>query len=98
MCHYLNGKPTEFIALPYWLKERETYEQIKSLKFFENFRKWKTLKMWKKNVIRFKMNNMKRDLEDKLFLANPILGKTLLHHRRECTDMEKLKFVEISVQ
>lgn len=53
--------------------------------------------MWKKNVIRFKMNNMKRDLEDKLFLANPILGKTLLSHRRECCDMEKLKFVEISV-
>ena len=26
LCHYLNGKPTEFISLPYWLKERETYE------------------------------------------------------------------------
>lgn len=53
--------------------------------------------MWKKNVIRFKMNNMKRDLEDKLFLVNPILGKTLLSHRTQCCEMEKLKFVDVSI-
>lgn len=47
LCHYINGKPVEFIQLAYWLKERETYHQIKSLKFFTKFRKWKTLKMWR---------------------------------------------------
>lgn len=28
LCHYVNGKPIEFINLAYWLKERETYDQI----------------------------------------------------------------------
>ena len=51
---YSNGTPQEFIPLSNWLKERETYDQIKSLEFFTKFRKWKTLKMWKKNVIRHK--------------------------------------------
>ena len=26
LCHYLNGKPIEFLQLAYWLKERETYD------------------------------------------------------------------------
>ena len=30
---YSNGKPQEFIPLSNWLKERETYDQIKSLEF-----------------------------------------------------------------
>lgn len=97
LCNYINGKPLEFIMLPYWLKERETYDQIKSLKFFTKFRKWKTLKMWKKNVIRHKTNSVKKLLEEKLFLLNPILGKTLLTHRQNCCEMDKLRFVDLSI-
>lgn len=58
LCHYVNGKPIEFIALKNWLEERKTYHQIKSLKFFTKFRKWKTLKMWKTNVIKHKTKNI----------------------------------------
>ena len=25
LCHYINGKPTEFIPLRNWLRERQTY-------------------------------------------------------------------------
>lgn len=56
LTHYLNGKPIEFISLPSWLKERDTYDRIKSLSFFVKFRKWKTLKMWIRNVNRYKIN------------------------------------------
>ena len=59
----MNGKPLEFIPLAHWLKERETYDQIKSLKFFTKFRKWKTLKMWKKNVVKHKTQTCKKSLE-----------------------------------
>ncbi len=31
ICQYLNGKPVEFIQLPTWMKERQTYDKIKSL-------------------------------------------------------------------
>ena len=50
----MNDKPIEFIKLAHWLKERENYDAIKDLTFFTKFRKWKTLKMWKRNVIRTK--------------------------------------------
>lgn len=34
LCHYKNGKPVEFIKLTNWMKERDTFKQIQSLKFF----------------------------------------------------------------
>lgn len=98
LCHYDNGKPLEFIVLANWLKERETYDQIKSLTFFTKFRKWKTLKMWKKNVIGHKTINYKRVLKEKLFILNPILRPTLLIHRKNCCDMEKLRFLDLNQQ
>lgn len=82
--HYVNGKPCDFIALAFWLKEREIYDQIKSLKFFKKFRKWKTLRMWKKNVVRHKTNKCKRNLEAKLFILDPVLRNTLLKHKELC--------------
>ena len=38
--------------------------------------------MWKKNVIRHKINLVKNELRDKLFLLNQNLGKTLLSHKK----------------
>lgn len=38
--------------------------------------------MWKKNVIRYKINNVKMELRDKLFLLNTNLGKTLIAHKK----------------
>lgn len=40
-----------------WLAERNTYDQIKALKFFTKFRKWKTLKMWRKKIMKDKLAN-----------------------------------------
>lgn len=98
LCHYDNGKPLEFIQLANWLKERETYDQIKSLTFFTKFRKWKTLKMWKKNVIGHKTNNYQHVLAEKLFILNPVLRPILLNHRKHCTEMEKLRFIDLNQQ
>ena len=55
LCHYVNNKPVEFMPLTEWISERDTYNRIKNLKFFVKFRKWKTVKMWKRNVIRHKI-------------------------------------------
>ena len=98
LCHYENGKPNEFIPLSLWLKERETYDRIKSLKFFKKFRKWKTLKMWKRNVIRHKRIKYKKSLEEGLFFLSPRFRQSLILHRTNCMEMEKLRFLEISQQ
>ena len=31
--------------------ERDCYDEIKKLTFFTKFWKWKTIKMWRKNII-----------------------------------------------
>ena len=59
LCHYVGGYPIEFISLANWLKERDDYDKIKALPFFNQFRKWKTLTMWKRNVTRNKSNGYK---------------------------------------
>jgi hypothetical protein len=94
LCHYKNGKPVEFIGLSYWLKERETYDQIKSLEFFTKFRRWKTLKMWRKSCKSFKRNSAKKDLEEKLFFTYDDLRNALFKHRELCFDMSQYKFID----
>mgnify|MGYP001297544566 FL=1 len=96
LCHYINGKPCEFISLAYWLKERETYDKIKSLSFFVNFRRWKTLKMWRRNLNKLKTAKNAKALEEKLFIAHPILSKTLRRHRAICCQIEQLRFIDLS--
>ena len=52
LVNYQNGIPYEFLTLAEWIKERETYNQIKQLRFFQKFQKWKKIRMWRKNVVR----------------------------------------------
>lgn len=98
LTHYVGGRPIEFISLAYWLKERDTYDRIKSLSFFVKFRKWKTLKMWIRNVTRHKVSNYKKSLEEKLFILHPVLQETLKQHRKLCCEMEELRFVDLTQQ
>ena len=51
--------------------------------------------MWKKNVIKYKINNVKLELKEKLFLLNNNLNKTLLEHRANLCELSKLKFLEV---
>lgn len=59
-----------------------------------NFRRWKTLKMWKRNVTRHKVSLYSRALEEKLFILNPILKTTLLDFRAITDEMGRnLRFI-----
>jgi len=98
LCHYKNSKPVEFIGLSYWLKERETYDQIKSLEFFTKFRRWKTLKMWRKSCKSYKRNEARKDLEEKLFISYEDLRTALFKHRELCYDMSQYKFIDLNLQ
>lgn len=71
LCYYVNGKPVEFIELDEWVSEKSSYNKIKGLKFFNRFRKWKTVKMWRKIVLKHRIEECSRNLEDKLFFLNP---------------------------
>lgn len=55
--------------------------------------------MWKKNVIKNKTNKKAKELEDKLFILNPLLQKTLLLFRKNTYDMaENLRFINLDTK
>jgi hypothetical protein len=97
LCHFRDGKPVEFIGLVDWLKERETYDKIKNLAFFANFRKWKTLKMWSKNYKSFKQKVAKKSLQAKLLTNYPELREAILTSRETLYEMANLKFIDLNV-
>jgi hypothetical protein len=47
---YEQDTPVEFISLGQWLIERDSYNHIKDLNFFKQFKKWKFMRMWKKTI------------------------------------------------
>lgn len=72
-----------------WLEEKEIYEKIKKLNFFSRFRRWKTIKMWIKKVVRHRIEKCSLNLEEKLFILNPTVRLCILEIRHIGLDMEK---------
>lgn len=54
------------------------------------------MKMWYKNVIRYKRMQAANQLEEKLFILNDVFRDHLLRHRAYCVEMEKLRFVDVN--
>jgi hypothetical protein len=48
---YYQEGPQEFISLTDWLIERNFYNHISELKFFKQFKRWKILRMWRRNIL-----------------------------------------------
>jgi len=47
--------------------ERDSYKHIRELDFFKQFKKWKFMRMWKKNIKLKKRSTASGLLEEKLF-------------------------------
>ena len=93
---YLNESPVEFITLGDWLIERDSYNHIKELSFFKKFKRWKFLRMWRKNILQHKRAKSRRMLEEKLFTLDDIFRPKLLNHRSYCNEMQKMRFLDLS--
>ena len=92
---YEKGLPVEFIVLKDWLKERDQYNHIKQLRFFTQFRAWKTLKKWVKILRKNRKNQIISRLNERLYIANPIFQQLLVNHKGMCLEIERLRFVEL---
>jgi len=93
---YEKGLPVEFITLKDWLRERDQYNHIKQLTFFTQFRAWKTLKKWVKILKRNHRSQIISQLNEKLFIANPIFQQLLMNHKSMCLEIERLRFIELA--
>ena len=54
--------------------------------------------MWRKNILAHKRAKARRMLEEKLFTLDDIFRPKLIQHKTYCTEMEKLRFVDLSKQ
>jgi hypothetical protein len=77
-CQYVGGKPQNFIDIAEWAQEKALYSNIKALKFFFRFRRWKTLQMWRRTVTRQRRETIAHCLQEKMFLLEPTTRRTLL--------------------
>jgi dynein heavy chain len=91
---YENDAPVEFLSLGQWLIERDSYNHIKELNFFKQFKKWKFMRMWKKTIKRQNRMKAQNSLDDKLFILQDFFGDYLSKHRRLMIDMESSRFID----
>ena len=93
---YVNDEPIEFISLQDWYNDRQYYRQISSKAFFRNFRKWKVIRMWRRNIVQDKREKIKSKLEEKMFSIDEVFGDILMKQRAACKDMEnKLRVIDV---
>jgi len=96
---YMNDEPVEYITLTDWLIERNFYQRISNLGFFKQFNKWKILRMWRRNILQKKREEVKQNLQEKLFMLDDVFGKILLSSRANCKLMERsLRLVSLPTQ
>lgn len=93
LCYYYENNPKDFQGLNNWLEERSTFDRIKSLNFFRQFRKWKTLKMWNKTILREKISLYSEFLKEKLFYLDDNLRSVILNVRENICALEDYRVV-----
>lgn len=92
---FVGGSPIEFIRFNDFLIERKHFLNLQNIAFFQQFRVWKTVKMWLRNVNHYRRERRRKKLEEKLYLVDDSYSKVLLTHRTMCLEIEKMKFIEI---
>lgn len=92
---YENSTPVEFIPLEEWIKERNEFNEIKELSFFQKFRKWKSMKKWLKILSQERFKKVSEILSERLFVLNPDYRGILVAHNSLCYDIEHFKLVEL---
>lgn len=91
---YNQNGPIEFLSLGQWLLERDSYKHIRELDFFKQFKKWKFMRMWKKNIKLKKRSTASGLLESQLFFLQDHFHDSLLKHRKMMLDMSQKKFID----
>ncbi len=77
LTRFVDGNPVEFIELNDWIKERDTYDKIRGLNFFNNFLEWKTIKLWRQSYQGYKKQNAIKSLEEKLYFNYPQMTQAM---------------------
>jgi dynein heavy chain len=87
--------PREFLSLGQWLIERDSYNHIKTYRFFSQFNKWKFMRMWKKTIKHQNRVKAMNQLEEKLFILQDTFRSHLMQHRTLMLQMSQVCFIDV---
>ena len=73
-----------FVSLEEWKREYKLYTELKKIKFFDYYKKWKNFNLWRKLRRRTEFKKRKQFLEANMFLINDKLSKPLFKIREIC--------------
>ena len=71
----MRNNEAEFTELDRWEQEYKFYTRLVKIPTFAMFRKWKAFTTWRKNVCSKKITSCKKQLEENLFIVNPVSFK-----------------------
>ena len=94
---YIDKKPREFIKLAEWINERKRYNVIAEIPFFKNFKIWRIIKMWRKNIFKQKKIAHQNELQNTLLFNNEDYNTRLIEHKKFCNEILYLKIVDMKV-
>jgi len=86
------------MSLGRWLIERDSYNHIKDFSFFKQFKSWKFMRMWKKQIKQNNKITAVNQLEENLFMLQPDFREHLFKHRQLMLTMSHYKFVDTCQQ
>ena len=94
---YIDKKPREFIKLAEWMNERQRYDVIAEIPFFKNFKIWRIITMWRKNIFKQKKIAYQNELQNSLLFNNEDYNTRLIEHKKFCNEILFLKVVDMKV-
>jgi dynein heavy chain, axonemal len=94
---YIDKKPREFIKLSEWIIERQGYNYVADISFFKNFKIWRILKIWRKNIFKQKKIAYQNELANTLLFNNKDYNQRICYHKEKCNLILKEKILDLRV-
>lgn len=94
---YQDKIPKEFIKLSEWIIERQGYNYISQINFFKNFKIWRILKIWRKNIFKQKKIAYSNELANTLLFDNNQYNVKICKHKMYCNRLIHLSLLDLRV-
>ncbi|CAH1104335.1 unnamed protein product, partial [Psylliodes chrysocephalus] len=91
------GNEVIFTSLDKWENEYKMYCRLMDIKTFFYFRKWKGFYVWGTSILRQKIKNATKRLEENMLLMNPIMRQALLDIQGMCYVMTLRTFSDCTL-
>jgi len=86
------GVQAEFTTLAEWVREKTLFDLISTIGFFKNYLPERSFRRWHKGVRQKHFRNVRRKVEDNLFLVKPTFSSHLREIWASANDLRNVSF------